>query len=112
MTDKLNIKIRIAHLAPIPLKIQRHEEAIVRAAEDNVNKLFNEWSLRFSDRTPQELLAMVAFQFAKAFITLNQNAEQTDSTLLRLENALDSILNPKPGDSSRALPESASDLQR
>lgn len=102
MADKLNITIRIAHLAPIALQIRRHDEPVVRTAEYNVNKLFNEWSTRFTDRTPQEVLAMVAFQFAKAFVTLNNSAESSENALESLETELDRLLDTgSPADVSR-----------
>lgn len=92
MTDKLNITIRIAYLAPIALQIRRRDEPTVRTAEYNVNKLFNEWSVRFADKSPQEILAMVAFQFAKAFVTLNASNDEATQTLTDLEQQLDSLL--------------------
>ena len=39
MNDKLNITIRIANQAPIPLSINRDDEEVIRTAEFNVNKL-------------------------------------------------------------------------
>lgn len=90
--DKFNITIRLAELPPIPLQIQRSEEAIIRTAEYNVNKLWKSWVQRFSDKSAYEVLAMVAFQFAKAYVTLNNQAEQTQATITNFEQMLDKLL--------------------
>jgi hypothetical protein len=47
---------------------------------------------RFSDKSSQEVLAMVAFQFAKTFVVLNKQAEATSTSLESLERELDNIL--------------------
>lgn len=90
--DKFNITIRLAELPPIPLQIRRDEEPMVRTAEYNVNRLWKSWVQRFSDKSAYEVLAMVAFQFAKAYVTLNSQAEQTQTLLDEFEKRLDSIL--------------------
>lgn len=92
MKDKFNITIRIAELPPIPLKINREEEPIVRTAEYNVNRLWREWMTRFTDKTAYEVLAMVAFQFAKTFVILNNQSEATAKVLDDFEKELDGIL--------------------
>lgn len=92
MKDKLNITIKIAELPPIPLQINRDEEETVRTAEYNVNKLWRQWMLRFSDKTAYEVLAMVAFQFAKTFVLLNKQAEAVGKVLDDFEQELDRVL--------------------
>lgn len=92
MTDKFNITIRIAELPPIPLKINRAEEPVIRTAEYNVNRLWREWMARFSDKSAYEVLAMVAFQFAKTFVILNNQSDATAKLLDDFEKELDSIL--------------------
>ena len=71
MNDKLNITIRIANQAPIPLSINRDDEEVIRTAEFNVNKLWNAWSAKFKNKSSMEVLAMVAFRFAELFFTQN-----------------------------------------
>lgn len=90
--DKFNITIRLADLPPIPLQIRRDEEPIVRTAEYNVNRLWQSWIQRFSDKSAYEVLAMVAFQFAKAYVTLNNQSERTQTMLDDFEKSLDDIL--------------------
>ncbi len=92
MKDKLNITIRIAGLAPIPLSINIKDEELIRSAEYNVNLLWTAWSQRFKDKSSSEILAMVAFQFAKLYLTLSAQEKATDEVLSEFEKELDNIL--------------------
>lgn len=92
MKDKQNITIRIADQAPIPLQINREDEVIVRAAEQNVNKLWQAWMQRYEDMSSSRVLAMVAFQFAKSFEVMNRTAENAQKVLQQFEDNLDAVL--------------------
>lgn len=96
MKDKLNITIRIADQPPIPLTINREEEEIIRQAESNVNRLWNNWSERFKT-TPESLLAMVAFQFAKLHATQVSELARTAEALRGFDAELDDLLGMDPG---------------
>lgn len=91
MTDKLNITIRIADQPPLPLTINRDEEEIIRQAESNVNRLWNNWNERFN-ASPQALLAMVAFQFAKLHARLSGELEESEKVLKELNADMDELL--------------------
>lgn len=93
MTDKLNITIRIAELKPFALEIDRADEAEIREAEYNVNKLWRNWSARFSDKSSHEVLGMVAFQFAKAFLVQNKRVETSAEIINKIDAELDNLLN-------------------
>ena len=92
MNDKLNITIRIANQAPIPLSINRDDEEVIRTAEFNVNKLWNAWSAKFKNKSSMEVLAMVAFRFAELFFTQNALAKNAEKALAGFEETLDKIL--------------------
>lgn len=92
MNDKLNITIRIANQAPIPLSINRDDEEVIRTAEFNVNKLWNAWSAKFNNKSSMEVLAMVAFRFAELFFTQNALAKNAEEALAGFEETLDKIL--------------------
>ncbi len=92
MKDKLNITIRIAHLPPIPLQIERNQEEIFRTAEYNVNKLWSSWCDRYPNKAKEEVLAMVTFQFAKYYYTLQHRENETMKALSDFESELDKIL--------------------
>ena len=92
MNDKLNITIRIADQAPMPLYINRSDEENIRTAEYNVNRLWNAWSTKYKTKTSHEVLAMVAFRFAELFYKLNSTANATNGVLEEIERGLDDIL--------------------
>lgn len=92
MRDKLNITIRIADLAPIPLAIEMKDEEVIRNAEYNVNQLWSAWCQKFKDKTSNEVLGMVAFQFAKLYQTLSNRENETNDILEKFEEKLNEYL--------------------
>lgn len=92
MKDKLNITIRIAELPPFAMQIERKNEETIRTAEYSLNTLYNKWRHQYTTKTSTEVLAMVAFQFAKLFTVLNKQSEETTAMLEKFEHQLDSLL--------------------
>lgn len=92
MNDKMNITIRIANQAPIPLVINRQDEEVIRMAEYNVNRLWTSWSTKFKSKSQMEVLSMVAFRFAELFFTQGQAVKASQEVLGRFEEGLDKIL--------------------
>lgn len=92
MKDKLNITIRIADLAPIPLAIEMKDEEVIRNAEYNVNQLWSAWCQKFKDKTSNEVLGMVAFQFAKLYQTLSNRENETEEVLEKFEEKLNQYI--------------------
>ncbi len=90
--SKLNITIRIADQAPMPLYINRDDEEVIRTAEYNVNRLWNLWSTKHKTKSSNEVLAMVAFRFAELYFRLNNTATVTTAMLENFEKGLDDIL--------------------
>ncbi|MBD5365694.1 MAG: cell division protein ZapA [Bacteroides sp.] len=98
MNDKLNITIRIANQPPIPLTIKRDEEELIRQAESNVNRLWATWSERFNT-SPEAILAMVAFQFAKLHAAISAEQSKSVAALKELNDDIDRLLAEGSGDS-------------
>lgn len=93
MKDKLNITIRIADLAPMPLRIDIATEELNRSAEYNLNRLYGKWYEQYKgSKSSKEVLAMVAFQFAKLYLEKAQENENANEMLLNFEQELDKIL--------------------
>lgn len=92
MKEEFVINIKIADAAPISIRIHRDEEAEVRAVEYNINKLWAGWRERFRDKSSEEVLAMVTFQFAKKFFALAELEPKLNNTLRQFEDNLDKIL--------------------
>ena len=84
--------IKIADAPPISIKIHRQEEAQVRAVEYNINKLWSSWRERYRDKSSEEVLAMVTFQFAKKFFALAEVEPKLNDALREFEDNLDRIL--------------------
>ena len=91
--EKINIWIRIADLPAIPLSINRDDEPSYRETEKLVNTLWNKWSARFGETcSSQEVMARVAFQFARLYAqAYNQNVAVNDY-LSNFEKKLDEIV--------------------
>ena len=92
MKDKQNITIKIADVAPISMTIAPETEEVVRIAERNVNKVWNKWSHDFEGRSSKEVLAMLTFQFAKAYCQLVDQVNRQEDVLADFEAKLDALL--------------------
>lgn len=96
MRQEQNISIKIANQRPMAMTIRPEQEEIIRRAEKSVNELWRSWSERFADRKPIEVLALVAFQFARYYY----EAEEADQAVARhlegFEAELDRLLGQIP----------------
>ncbi|MCF0204127.1 MAG: cell division protein ZapA [Muribaculaceae bacterium] len=93
MEEKKNISIQIADLKPIPLKIDPALAKEYQEAEAMVNSLWNKWSVMFNGKvTPQELLARIAFQFARLYSRAYKQSEDSEQILSDLEKRLEKLV--------------------
>ena len=92
MTRQQKITIKIADVAPNSMTVPDDAEEVVRTAEYNVNRLWIAWRNRFSDKTSKEVLAMVAYQFAKLYYETLRQGEEQQSLLENFEAELDRLL--------------------
>ena len=74
------------------MNVERDAEEMVRRAEYNVNKVWNAWRSEFPNYSAKEVLAMVAFQFAKRYLQLLEDVEQQRSYIADYEQELDRLL--------------------
>ena len=94
MDDKKKIDVCIADCAPIPILVSKDEDAIVDKAQENVTHLWKMWKGRYSkEKSPMEVMAMVAFQFARLYYSREALDIETNNLLSEFENTLDSYLN-------------------
>ena len=63
MKDKLDITLRVAN-TKLALTINPSEEPLLRAVADEVNHVYAAYEERFTENTPQEVLAKVTVLFA------------------------------------------------
>ncbi len=91
--DKINITIRLADVKPIPLCIPREDEPWYRETEKLVNTLWNRYMVRFRDMsTSEEVMARVAFQFARLYGQAYRDNITTNEFLAAFEKQLDEIV--------------------
>lgn len=90
----LQISIRIADQPRINLQVPQSQEAIVRKAEASINELWRVWpkSEKFAGKSPSEVLAAIAFQFARLYYRNEESVNRIDEVLSSLEGSLDNLL--------------------
>lgn len=72
--DKINIQLNIAGEI-ISVTIQASQRDEVKQAEKTISDLYDNWRIRFPSRTPSQLLAMLAYQFASHYNSLRRRDE-------------------------------------
>lgn len=92
-TKQQNITIRIADVNPISMLIPAEKEGIVRRAEYNVNRIWNQWRNDFPDRNSKEILAMMALHIARNYYQLLEEVNSQQTILKEFEDELDRLLN-------------------
>lgn len=108
MKDKLNINIRIADQDPLLLSIEPGDEKYIREAEESVNHLWVTWKERFHTATPDRLMAMIAFQFAKLYTLQKAREKQAVKTLEAFGKELQGLTATIDG-AAKAQPKASSD---
>ena len=93
MDEKLAIKVQIAERF-YPLKIDRSEEERIRKAAKLINDRLLQYKQRYTDKAPQDFLAMAALQFVIQLLDCEskQNFLSLEQDLKALSEELDVIL--------------------
>ena len=93
MEDKLAIKVQIAERF-YPLKIERREEERIRKAAKLINDRLLQYKQRYTDKDPQDFLAMAALQFVIQLLDCEskQNFLSLEEDLKALSEELDVLL--------------------
>ena len=93
MTDADKIKMTInigGELLQLTVPFKRQDT--VRNAENAVRQLYENWRGEWPSRSQNELLAMVAFQFASLYQELIESHRQAFSLAEKCEQTLDKFL--------------------
>lgn len=93
MDEKLAIKVQIAERF-YPLKIERREEERIRKAAKLINDRLLQYKQRYTDKDPQDFLAMAALQFVIQLLDCEskQNFLSLEEDLKALSEELDVLL--------------------
>ena len=92
-SEKKNIWIHLADVKPIALNVGTADEPTYREAEKLVNTLWDKWMKRFNDTTSShEVLARVAFRFARLYMETFQDNTNVNDFLTDFEQRLDELV--------------------
>ena len=90
--NKEKIWIQLADAAnPIALSINQGEEESYRKAEELVNTLWRKWMNRFNGKS-EDVLARVAFQFARLYLEAYGENRQVNEFLTDLDSQIDALI--------------------
>lgn len=89
--NKVRIWIQLADANQIALSVNPDEEESYRKAEELVNTLWRKWMNRFKDSS-EDVLARVAFQFARLYLEAYGENRQVNEFLTDLNQQLDALL--------------------
>lgn len=93
MASKKEIWLQLADVRPIPLNITTDDETRCREAEQLVNSLWDKWMRQFADKgSSQEVLARVAFRFAKLYLDEYAHNKGVNAFLEKFEKELDAAV--------------------
>lgn len=90
-TDNIKMEINIGG-ERISLTVPFLSQNAVRDTERRVQDLFQSWSARFPDKTPREILAMVAYRFAYIYGEIEAQISSALALAEETERKLDRII--------------------
>lgn len=90
-SKKVDIQINIAG-ETLSLSVAYDQQDLVREAEKRIAGMYDTWRVRFPKRSKEQLLAMIAYQYASYYVALEQHGRKAESKLLDIESNLDMIL--------------------
>lgn len=86
-SEEIKMEVNIAGEI-IALTVPFSRQEAVRNTEAELGSLYRLWKRQFPDKAPQELLAMMAYRFASAYLSLKQKREEE---LNEAEQLLDTV---------------------
>ena len=93
--ENIQITINIAGQR-IPLTVGFDQQNLVRETEKNVGALYEKWRLKFPRKSMQELLAMIAYQYASFYLSLSRRMDESARDAEALDAMLDDALGRLP----------------
>ena len=93
MTDaeNVNLELNIGGVR-VPVAVPRQNLSAVKDTEQELRELYDTWRSRFPSKTTQELLAMIAYQYARYYYELKDRYQAAVNATASLEYAIDSLL--------------------
>lgn len=92
MTERDTVRMEISIAGePLQLTVPFESQETVRKTERDIDALYNDWRLRFPRKTPKELLAMIAYQYASFYEELRARYDRAADMAASIEDRLDTI---------------------
>ena len=76
----------------VPLSVRRSDIDVYRKAEQSVNKLWGVWKTKFDKLSSEEVMARIAFQFARLYIEASTRNDEVNEILTNFEQKLNDII--------------------
>lgn len=90
-TDDIDINITIAG-QPLELTVPFNTQEHVRAVEAHIATLYNKWHALYPRKSHQELLAMLAYQYASYYFSMREREDISRDKVRRLLDSTDKLL--------------------
>ena len=90
--EKQKIWICLGDVKNVPLSVRRSDIDVYRKAEQSVNKLWGAWKTKFDKLSSEEVMARIAFQFARLYIEANTRNDEVNEILTDFEQKLNYII--------------------
>lgn len=90
--DKQKIWICLGDVKNVPLSVRQSDIDVYRKAEQSVNKLWGAWKSKFDKLSSEEVMARIAFQFARLYVESSARNEEVSDILVDFEQKLNDIL--------------------
>ena len=90
--EKQKIWICLGDVTNVPLSVRRSDIDVYRKAEQSVNKLWGAWKTKFDKLSSEEVMARIAFQFARLYIEANTRNDEVNEILTDFEQKLNDII--------------------
>ena len=74
------------------LSVPYPDQDSVRDTEKAINDLYSDWRVKFPRKNPQELLAMIAYQYASFYYALSARYDDMSEQLRGVSADLDRLL--------------------
>ena len=90
--EKQKIWICLGDVKNVPLSVRRSDIEVYRKAEQSVNKLWGAWKTKFDKLSSEEVMARIAFQFARLYIEASTRNDEVNEILTDFEQKLNDII--------------------
>lgn len=89
MTGKEKVKLKI-HIGPewLNLTVDFDSQEEVRETESHIAALYDKWHREYPSKTPHELTAMLAYQYASYFLAMRRREAEAIDAARKMDERL------------------------